>query len=67
MYSFYRCGAACMHEYNLRMYHNPLLSTMQMVTQEVSFMSSVCLSFLAELFRGMLFKWKGANKKSHQK
>ena len=24
-------------------------------------------SFLAELFRGMLFKWKGANKKSHQK
>ena len=23
--------------------------------------------FLAELFRGMLFKWKGANKKSHQK
>ena len=25
------------------------------------------LGFLAELFRGMLFKWKGANKKSHQK
>ena len=25
------------------------------------------LWFLAELFRGMLFKWKGANKKSHQK
>ena len=25
------------------------------------------VSFLAELFRGMLFKWKGANKKSHQK
>ena len=24
-------------------------------------------AFLAELFRGMLFKWKGANKKSHQK
>ena len=24
-------------------------------------------SFLAELFTGMLFKWKGANKKSHQK
>ena len=24
-------------------------------------------SFLAERFRGMLFKWKGANKKSHQK
>ena len=24
-------------------------------------------SFLAELFRGMLLKWKGANKKSHQK
>ena len=24
-------------------------------------------SFLAELFRGMLFKWKGENKKSHQK
>ena len=24
-------------------------------------------SFLAELFRGMLFKWKGANTKSHQK
>ena len=23
--------------------------------------------FLAELFRGMLFKWKGENKKSHQK
>ena len=23
--------------------------------------------FLAEFFRGMLFKWKGANKKSHQK
>ena len=23
--------------------------------------------FLAELFRGMLFKWKGANKKSLQK
>ena len=23
--------------------------------------------FLAELFRGMLFKWKGANSKSHQK
>ena len=25
------------------------------------------IPFLAELFRGMLFKWKGANKKSHQK
>ena len=25
------------------------------------------LRFLAELFRGMLFKWKGENKKSHQK
>ena len=25
------------------------------------------LEFLAELFRGMLFKWKGENKKSHQK
>ena len=25
------------------------------------------LHFLAELFRGMLFKWKGANTKSHQK
>ena len=25
------------------------------------------VSFLAELFRGMLFKWKGENKKSHQK
>ena len=24
-------------------------------------------AFLAELFRGMLFKWKGENKKSHQK
>ena len=24
-------------------------------------------TFLAELFRGMLFKWKEANKKSHQK
>ena len=23
--------------------------------------------FLAELFRGMLFKWKGETKKSHQK
>ena len=27
---------------------------------------SFILHFLAELFRGMLFKWKGANKKSHQ-
>ena len=25
------------------------------------------MTFLAELFRGMLFNWKGANKKSHQK
>ena len=25
------------------------------------------VGFLAELFRGMLFKWKGENKKSHQK
>ena len=25
------------------------------------------MRFLAELYRGMLFKWKGANKKSHQK
>ena len=31
---------------------------------------SICssfIAFLAELFRGMLFKWKGENKKSHQK
>ena len=28
---------------------------------------SVAFDFLAELFRGMLFKWKGENKKSHQK
>ena len=28
---------------------------------------SLFIHFLAELFRGMLFKWKGANKKSHQK
>ena len=27
----------------------------------------VVCPFLAELFRGMLFKWKGENKKSHQK
>ena len=27
----------------------------------------ILFAFLAELFRGMLFKWKGANKKSHQK
>ena len=28
---------------------------------------STGIPFLAELFRGMLFKWKGENKKSHQK
>ena len=28
---------------------------------------NVSRRFLAELFRGMLFKWKGENKKSHQK
>ena len=31
------------------------------------FQFSIFIPFLAELFRGMLFKWKGANKKSHQK
>ena len=30
-------------------------------------LETLFLSFLAELFRGMLFKWKGENKKSHQK
>ena len=32
-----------------------------------SFNSNWFSSFLTELFRGMLFKWKGANTKSHQK
>ena len=31
------------------------------------FLMSNDVPFLAELFRGMLFKWKGENKKSHQK
>ena len=28
---------------------------------------TIFFTFLAELFRGMLFKFKGANSKSHQK
>ena len=34
---------------------------------EISWLGLRFVQFLAELFRGMLFKWKGANKKSHQK
>ena len=30
-------------------------------------MTNLLFFFLAELFRGILFKWKGENKKSHQK
>ena len=36
-------------------------------TQSVDTLQDTMSSFLAELFRGMLFKWKGENKKSHQK
>ena len=37
------------------------------VLKEIVHVLVVSVWFLAELFRGMLFKWKGENKKSHQK
>ena len=52
------------HCFYFRMEHN-----VKHVLNLVTFVEIFhCYSFfLAELFRGMLFKWKGANKKSHQK